>query len=65
MSGLLENSELNKSTGVGEQYVVDNNIAVPKGADPARINSGVITTSVINKLHLRKHRSCTRITAIS
>lgn len=38
----------------GAKYEKKSNIAVPKGADPAKINKGNISNSVINKLHLIK-----------
>lgn len=41
-------------SGVGAPYSENSNIAVPKGANEAKINSGKTATSVINKLHLIK-----------
>jgi len=38
----------------GAKYEKRTNIAVPKGADSAKINAGNISNSVINKLHLIK-----------
>jgi hypothetical protein len=35
-------------------YEINTNIAVPKGADPSKIQSGQITNSFANKLHLIK-----------
>lgn len=52
--GLIENDNINKSDGLGAPYETGQNPAIPKGADPSKINSGQITTSAINKLHLIK-----------
>lgn len=44
----------NDVAGFGFSYSENNNIATPKGANEAKIGSGSIATSAINKLHLIK-----------
>lgn len=48
------NENINKDSDLGAKYSKANNIAVPNGANESKINSGQISTSVINKLHLIK-----------
>lgn len=52
---ISENSNINDIANIGSpQYQESSNIAVPKGANEAKIKAGKISTSVINKLHLIK-----------
>jgi len=49
------NVEVSANGEIGAaKYSNTSNIALPKGADPTKIQAGIITNSVINKLHLIK-----------